>query len=65
LAANRASQNTAMLFPKPLYVRFDGFRGNKGHTLQIGRFEFLDGSEVTPKNVTLAGIIRSAFGPKR
>src|SRR6266853_411887 len=47
LAANGGSQNTAMIFPKQLYVRFDGFGGNKAHRLQLGRFEFLDGSEVT------------------
>jgi hypothetical protein len=47
-----------MIFPKQLYVRLDGFGGNKAHTLQIGRFEFLDGSEVLPKNATLATLKR-------
>jgi hypothetical protein len=55
-SANPGSQNTAMIFPKQLYVRFDGLGGNKGHTLQIGRFEFLDGSEVVPQNATLAAV---------
>ncbi|HEY2012683.1 MAG TPA: alginate export family protein [Bryobacteraceae bacterium] len=58
LSANSGSQNTAMIFPKQLYVRFDGLGGNRGHTLQIGRFEFLDGSEVSPKNATLAAVKR-------
>ncbi|HLK66640.1 MAG TPA: alginate export family protein [Bryobacteraceae bacterium] len=56
--ANTASQNTAMIFPKQLYVRLDGLGGNKRHTLQVGRFEFLDGSEVVPKNATLAAVKR-------
>ena len=57
-AANSGSHNTAMIFPKQLYVRFDGLGGNRAHTLQIGRFEFLDGSEVVPKNATLAAVKR-------
>jgi hypothetical protein len=58
VSANSGSQNTAMIFPKQLYVRFLGLGGNKGHTLQLGRFEFLDGSEVVPKNATLAAVKR-------
>ncbi|HEV3202647.1 MAG TPA: alginate export family protein [Bryobacteraceae bacterium] len=57
-SANSASRNTAMIFPKQLYLRFDGLGGNKAHTLQLGRFEFLDGSEVLPKNATLAAVKR-------
>lgn len=56
LSANSGNRNTAMIFPKQLYVRFDGLGGDKRHTLQIGRFEFLDGSELTPKNTTLAAL---------
>jgi hypothetical protein len=58
VSANPGSQNTAMIFPKQLYVRLLGLGGNKGHTLQLGRFEFLDGSEVVPKNATLAAVKR-------
>jgi hypothetical protein len=57
-SANDGRQNAAMIFPKQLYFRFDGLGGDKGHTLQIGRFEFLDGSEVVPKNGTLAVLKR-------
>jgi hypothetical protein len=53
-AANNGNRNTAMIFPKQLYVRFDGLGREEGQTLQIGRFLFLDGSETTPKNATLA-----------
>jgi hypothetical protein len=58
LAANSGSRNTAMIFPKQLYFRLDGLAGDKGHTLQMGRFEFLDGSETAPKNATLAALKR-------
>jgi hypothetical protein len=58
VSANGGSQNTAMIFPKQLYWRFDGFGGSHSHTLQLGRFEFLDGSEVTPRNSTLAALKR-------
>lgn len=57
-AANPGTQNTAMLFPKQLFVRFDGLGGDKRHVLQIGRFEFQDGSELAPKNATLATLKR-------
>ncbi len=51
--ANSGSQNAAMIFPKQLYVRFNSLVGSEAHKLQVGRFEFLDGSEVVPKNATL------------
>src|SRR5579872_2472430 len=57
-SANSGRQNTAMIFPKQLFVRFDGFGDDKRHTLQVGRFTFLDGSEVAPKNATLAAVKR-------
>jgi hypothetical protein len=57
-SANSSSRNTAMLFPKQLYVRLDGLGGNKGHTLKIGRFEFLDGTELAPKSATLVALKR-------
>jgi hypothetical protein len=56
--ANSGAQNTAMIFPKQLFVRFDELAGDKRHQLQIGRFEFLDGAEVAPKNATLATLKR-------
>jgi hypothetical protein len=58
LSANGGSQNAAMLFPKQLYIRFDGMAGIKAQTLKIGRFEFNDGSEIAPKNATLAAVKR-------
>src|SRR5689334_20762457 len=44
LTANDGNQNTAMLFPKQLYIRFVGMAGIKAQSLKIGRFEFNDGS---------------------
>jgi hypothetical protein len=58
VSANSGSQNTAMIFPTQLFVRLDGLGGNKAHTLQIGRFEFMDGAEAVPKNATLASLKR-------
>jgi hypothetical protein len=58
VSANGGSQNTAMIFPKQFFWRFDGFGDNHSHALQLGRFEFLDGSEMTPKNSTLAVLKR-------
>jgi hypothetical protein len=57
-SANGGRHNTAMIFPKQLYVRFDGFGTDKRQTLQVGRFTFVDGSEVTPKNATLSVLKR-------
>jgi len=56
--ANSKSQNTAMIFAKQGYLRFRNLGGSDAQSLKIGRFEFLDGSETTPKNSTLAAIKR-------
>lgn len=58
LSANGGNQNNAMFFPKQLYVRFDGLGGIPSQTLQLGRFEFNDGTEIAPKNATLAALKR-------
>jgi len=58
VSANSGSQNTAMIFPKQIYVRFTGIGGNRSHSVQVGRFEFLDGSEIAPENATLAVVKR-------
>ncbi|HEX5226828.1 MAG TPA: alginate export family protein, partial [Bryobacteraceae bacterium] len=63
-SANSNRQNVAMIFPKQLYVRLDGLGGLEGQTLQIGRFTFLDGSEMTPKNATLATIKRDRISQR-
>lgn len=59
VTANNVARITAMIFPKQLFVRLDGPGGDKRHVLQIGRFEFSDGSETTPKNATLAALTKA------
>jgi len=63
-AANGGNRNAAMIFPKQLFIRFDGMGGDKRQTLKVGRFEFLDGSEVTPKNATLASLKRDRISQR-
>jgi hypothetical protein len=55
-ASNHNSRNAAMVFPKQAYLRFKHLGGRKGQSLQVGRFEFFDGGEVTPRNPTLAAL---------
>lgn len=53
-AANDRSRNAVGFFPKQAWLRF-----KKGaHAARVGRFEFMDGSELTPKNATLAAVKR-------
>ncbi len=52
--ANNKVQNTAMIFPKQLYLRITQFGKSKASQLKIGRFEFTDGGETTPKDASLA-----------
>ena len=64
LLANDRSSNSAMLFPKQLYVRITKFGGSKAHMLEIGRFEFSDGGEVAPKDASLAAIKRDRINQR-
>lgn len=57
-AANDRSTNTASLFAKQAFARFKRFGGVEGQSLKVGRIEFIDGTEVSPKNVTLAALKR-------
>lgn len=56
VSANGGMRNTTMIFPKQLFFRWDGIGGDKRHKLRLGRFEFFDGTEMTPKNATLAAV---------
>jgi len=47
--ANQRNRNAAMLFPKQAYVRWKSPK----QSLRLGRFEYNDGSETTPKSPTL------------
>ena len=57
-AANNRSRNAAMIFPKQLFVRVKNLGGSPAHSLRLGRFEFMDGGELAPKNASLATVKR-------
>src|SRR5215471_16022563 len=57
-AANGGSTNAAMLFPKQGFVRFNDLGGVADQSLKLGRMEFIDGTEVSPKDPTLATLKR-------
>jgi hypothetical protein len=56
--SNSKQSNVALVFPKQLSIRFHHLFGNEFSTLKLGRFEFQDGSEGTPKDPTLTVIKR-------
>src|SRR5712691_1907296 len=56
--ANDRSRNAASVFVKQAFFRFKDLAGVTGQSLKVGRMEFLDGSEVSPKNETLAALKR-------
>jgi hypothetical protein len=55
---NDRSRNAAMIFPKQGYVRFRNLGGNEAHSIRLGRMEFVEGTETTPKNATVAALKR-------
>jgi alginate export protein len=59
-AANDKQQNTAFIFPKQVFIRPKW----GSSSLQIGRFEFTDGSEVKPKDATLASLKADRIGQR-
>jgi len=63
-SANGNSRYSSMVFVKQLYVRFKGLGASEANTLQVGRFEFNDGSELAPKNATLAVLKRDRISQR-
>jgi hypothetical protein len=63
-ASNDRHRNSAMVFAKQAFVRFKNLGGNEAHSLRLGRFEFIDGTEVVPKNTTLAALKRDRIGAR-
>jgi len=61
-SSNHSERNTAMIFPKQLFVRLNGLGGDERQTLQLGRFIVNDGTETVPKNATLATLKPSRLG---
>ena len=62
--ANGKAQDAAMIFPKQGYVRFRYSNGAWKQSIQIGRTEFKDGAEVTPRNATLATLARDRIAER-
>lgn len=62
-AANANRQYAAMAFAKQLYVRYH-FGGSESQSLQVGRFEFGDGTELKPRNATLATLKRDRISQR-
>src|SRR5215203_4320070 len=55
-AANGRQDMSAVL--KQAYVKTKGLFGDRLSSLKVGRFEFVDGAETTPKDATLAALKR-------
>src|SRR5262249_33952058 len=62
-AANSRA-NTAALFLKQGFVNVKGIAGLEGQSLKIGRTDFNDGTEVTPKSATLAALKRDRISQR-
>lgn len=60
--ANDRRNNAAMVFPKQAWVRWKALGGDERQSLKLGRLEFNDATEVTPKNATLAALKRLRIG---
>ncbi len=63
-AANKNSQYAGMVFAKQGFVRFKGLFGDRDQSLRVGRFEWMDGSEATPKDATLAALKRDRINQR-
>lgn len=57
-AANDNESEAASLFVKQAFVRFGAPPSRGGHALRLGRFEFVDGTEMAPRHTTLASLKR-------
>jgi hypothetical protein len=62
-AANTNHQYTAMAFAKQLYGRYH-FGLKEAQSVQAGRFEFNDASELTPKNASMATLKRDRISQR-
>ncbi len=62
-AANSNHQYAAMAFAKQLYGRYH-FGDKESQSIQAGRFEFNDGTELVPKNATLATLKRDRISQR-
>lgn len=60
-AANGNQRNNASGFVKQAYLRFKGLRHG---SLRLGRFEYLDGTEIIPKDPTLATLVQTRIAQR-
>ncbi len=59
--ANGNRSNNVNAFAKQAYIRFKGLgRGS----LRLGRFEYLDGTEIKPKDATLATLVQTRIAQR-
>ncbi|MBI4905856.1 MAG: hypothetical protein HY820_19640 [Acidobacteria bacterium] len=63
-SANANSRNSAMVFAKQAFIRIKGLGASDANTLQLGRFEFNDGTELIPRNATLAVLKRDRISQR-
>ena len=63
-AANSNLTNSASFFLKQGFVRWKHLGGIAGQSIAAGRLEFNDGTEVTPKNATLAALKRDRIAQR-
>lgn len=61
-SANDGATSPGDVFPKQVYVRLGKAPGKDGHALQMGRFDFADGTETVPGDATLARLKRERLG---
>ncbi len=57
-AANDRKRNAGMVFLKQGFIRFKDLGGVDGQSLRLGRMEFIEGTEVAPRDGTLAALKR-------
>ncbi len=62
-SANGNHQYSAMAFPKQLYARYH-FGSGETSSIQAGRMEFNDGTEIAPKDATLAALKRDRISQR-
>ena len=62
--ANDRERNPGMVFIRQGFVRLKGLGGNEAHSLRFGRFEFLEGTETTPRDASLAALKRDRIAAR-
>jgi len=63
-SANHNRRNAAMVFVKQVNLRFKNLFGDERQSVKVGRYEFNDGTEVTPKDATLAALKRDRIAQR-